>query len=949
MAKQQGKQKQKKKRAKHLLSGPEAVAMKAASEKPAKGNNPFETIWSRRKFDIVGKKRRGEERRVGLARSQAIEKRKKTLLKEYERSGKSSVFMDNRIGEQDEALGEFDKAILRFQHERQLKLKRKSKYNLSDGEEEDSENFQGASLSRRDDFDEEILPEDDDNSVFAEIGEDTAVRRGSHDHGMYNPSKNLLQDEDENNHKTKKQVMEEIISKSKFYKAQKAKDKEEDESLMEKLDNDFTSLAQSEALLHLTQPNKMNALKSLLKNNIKKPVKEGVPVPAGENREAALKEQPDAYDRLVREMVMDMRARPSDRLKTVEEIAQEERERLELLEEERKKRMLASDESGDESDDEKDDGGEDLDRPEKLRSLSGDDLGDSFSSEKTLANKKGWVDEIIEREDMDHTEDEEDGSSEGSQSEDDQRDDDDDDEDSDSTGSDSDDENRDLLSVKNWEQSDDDDLSSDEEEEAKDERGMKKVEDNGSSKKDKQEVLPGSKKSSESAKPPSAKQETLPFVIEAPTSLTELSSLLDNRSNNEIVEAINRIRACSAIKLASENRRKMQVFYGVLLQYFAVLANKKPLNFTLINLMVKPLLEMSVETPYFAAICARQRLMHTRTQFVEQIKNSEISSWPSVKTLLLLKLWSMIFPCSDFRHVVMTPATLLMCEYLMRCPIMTGQDVAVGSFLCSMMLLITKHSRKFYPEVMTFLWTLLISATERETVLHQQHQVDNLMELKLKPWLCLHSPVSEVSPLDFIKIMELPADSPVFGSDAFKASVLFSVIQTIRGYVNLYEEFSSFPEIFSPVSSLLQEVQKQDNLPNSLLETIDDDVQLIKKKVYEHHTSREPLQMRKQKPVPIRLLNPKFEEDFVKGRDYDPDRERVERRKLNKLLKREAKGAARELRKDNHFLFGVKEREQKLLEEERTEKYGKALAFLQEQEHAFKSGQLGKGGRKRRR
>ncbi|KAK1293044.1 hypothetical protein QJS10_CPB17g02100 [Acorus calamus] len=835
MTKQQGKQKQKKKRAKHLLSGPEAVAMKAASEKPAKGNNPFETIWSRRKFDIVGKKRRGEERRVGLARSQAIEKRKKTLLKEYERSGKSSVFMDNRIGEQDEALGEFDKAILRFQHERQLKLKRKGKYNLSDGEEEDSENFQEASLSRRDDFDEEILPEDDDDSVFAEIGgrddehettieedkvgsnwwasmllkdgegwkswkkilennliEDTAVHRGSHDHGMYNPSKNLLQDEDENNHKTKKQVMEEIISKSKFYKAQKAKDKEEDESLMEKLDNDFTSLAQSEALLHLTQPNKMNALKSLLKSNIKKPVKEGVPVPAGENREATVKEQPDAYDRLVREMVMDMRARPSDRLKTVEEIAQEERERLELLEEERKKRMLASDESGDESDDEKDDGGEDLDRPEKLRSLSGDDLGDSFSSEKMLANKKGWVDEIIEREDMDHTEDEEDGSSEGSQSEDDQGDN-DDDEDSDSAGSDSDDENRDLLSVKNWEQSDDDNLSTDEEEEAKDERGMKKVEDDGSSKKDKQEVLPGSKKSSESAKPPSAKQETLPFVIEAPTSLTELSSLLDNRLPNK--------------------------------------------------------------------------------------------------------------------------------------------------------------SRKFYPEVITFLQTLLLSVTERETVLHQQHQVDNLMELKLKPWLCLHSPVSEVSPLDFLKIMELPADSPVFGSDAFKASVLFSVIETIRGYVDLYEEFSSFPEIFSPVSSLIQEVQKQDNLPNSLLETIDDVVQLIKKKVYEHHTSREPLQMRKQKPVPIRLLNPKFEEDFVKGRDYDPDRERVERRKLNKLLKREAKGAARELRKDNHFLFGVKEREQRLLEEERTEKYGKALAFLQEQEHAFKSGQLGKGkgGRKRRR
>lgn len=88
----------------------------------------------------------------------------------------------------------------------------------------------------------------------------------------------------------------------------------------------------------------------------------------------------------------------------------------------------------------------------------------------------------------------------------------------------------------------------------------------------------------------------------------------------------------------------------------------------------------------------------------------------------------------------------------------------------------------------------------------------------------------------------------------------------------------------------------------------------------------------------------------MKGRDYDPDRERAERRKLKKLVKREAKGAARELRKDNSFIFEVKEKDKALLEDERAENYGKARAFLQEQEHAFKSGQLGKGkGRKRRR
>ena len=112
-------QKNKKKKKKTKSSGPKSKSMKV-SEPPKP--NPFENIWSRRKFDILGKKRKGEERRIGLARSLGIQKRKQTLLKEYEQSTKSSVFLDNRIGEQGEALPEFDKALLRSQRHRQVRV-----------------------------------------------------------------------------------------------------------------------------------------------------------------------------------------------------------------------------------------------------------------------------------------------------------------------------------------------------------------------------------------------------------------------------------------------------------------------------------------------------------------------------------------------------------------------------------------------------------------------------------------------------------------------------------------------------------------------------------------------------------------------------------------------------------------------------------------------------------
>lgn len=65
----------------------------------------------------------------------------------------------------------------------------------------------------------------------------------------------------------------------------------------------------------------------------------------------------------------------------------------------------------------------------------------------------------------------------------------------------------------------------------------------------------------------------------------------------------------------------MQVFYGVLVQYFAVLADEKPLKLNKLNLFVRPLIEISFEIPYFAAICARQRLMRIRNQMSEDLKN----------------------------------------------------------------------------------------------------------------------------------------------------------------------------------------------------------------------------------------------------------------------------------------------------------------------------------------
>ncbi|EMS51472.1 hypothetical protein TRIUR3_21500 [Triticum urartu] len=877
---------------------------RGAGAAAAERSNPFEAIWSRRKFDVLGKKRKGEERRTSRSRSDAIHKRENTLLKEFEQSAKSSVFHDRRIGERDETLPEYDKAILRQQREHMAKLKRASKFNLSDEEDdEDSHTLLG-----NDDFNEEVPIGDDSD----EEGNTLSKKRLSLQSSDL-PSETDLPGET-HGHKSKKEVMSEIILKSKFYKfsnlgicffsklfakAQKAKEKEQDEHLVDKLDSDFALLAQTPELLSLTESARVNTHK-----NNSSTIHKGSSGLTG--KEIFNKEKPDAYDKLVKEMVMDQRARPSDRTKTPEELAQEEKERLEKLEKERHKRMLGTAESSDEEDDDSEDGDHHM-RADNSKPISGDDLGDSFSFDEPTKRKKGWVDEIYENEGRKIGE----GVASGDEGSDDSGEDEDEDEEDAGDEEDSSDDDFRNMPARDWEQSDDDEvaLEEDEKDDVKDKEqviGEKVMKTNAQN----------LKRVSNAKQKPHGKDEDLPFVIEAPNNLQDLSSLVDGRSETEIAEIISRIRTCNSIRLTPENRKKMQVFYGVLLQYFAVLATQSPVKFKVIETLVKPLVEMSGETPYFAAICARERLIHTRARLCEDIKVPGKSSLPSLKTLLLLRLWSLIFPCSDFRHAVATPMLLLMCEYLMRCPIQSGRDAAVGSFLCSMVLAATKESKKFCPEAISFLQTLLVTSLKGEV----SNQInDQFMELKtLKPWLHISEQMHEVNRMNILDLMSMDPDSPFFASDNFKAGVLLSVAECLRGFVIIHEGLCSFPEIFMPVSSLLQQIMEKSELPALLQEIFQDVIDLIKKRSDEHHASREPLQMRKQKPEPIKQLNPKFEENYVKGLDYDPDRERARLKKLKKQVKSEKRGAMSELRKDSYFMAAVKEKERMKHEQERS-------------------------------
>lgn len=193
------------------------------------------------------------------------------------------------------------------------------------------------------------------------------------------------------------------------------------------------------------------------------------------------------------------------------------------------------------------------------RAISGDDLGDFSPVSEGLSNKQGWVDKILEGEALDDEDVTTSGDSENSEEEDGQGEESDDDDHLEENDANAD-ESSNRLSTRDWEQSDEYIDT-----ELEEEDGRERLLDKKGSGMDKN--IEGLRvdninkhKGNTPPKQPPVIEKALPYVIDAPKSLEELSLLLNNGSDDEVVEAVSRIRKCNAIRLSAENRKKMQAY-----------------------------------------------------------------------------------------------------------------------------------------------------------------------------------------------------------------------------------------------------------------------------------------------------------------------------------------------------------------------------------------------------
>ncbi|XP_030598426.1 nucleolar protein 14 [Archocentrus centrarchus] len=830
-------------------------------------NNPFEVKINRKKFDVLGRKSKHDVGLPGVSRSKAISKRKETLLKEYKQKNKSSKFIDRRFGEYDTKMAPEDKILQRFTMERQRVHEKKDVYNLN--EEEELTHY-GQSLAEMEKFNDIVNSDDESEEKGLLSAELTASHFGGGGGLLRKKTSGEQQEEQEGAQraKTRQELIEELIQKSKQEKRERQVQREEAQELTEKLDQEWKNI---QALMVKKTPKAERADKP--------------------------EEKPkrDEYDMMVRELGFEMKAQPSEKMKTPEELAKEEREKLQKLEADRLRRMMG-DEVGDGA--------------QSQIHLSADDLNDGFildkHDKKTLAYQDGKWNLGEEEAEEDEGEDEEEG--EGDSGEEQESDAEEEDEvEEEEEGSDEEDGHSDLDSEQESENEEDKEASA-------------------KPKKTKEEMR---------AQQEAAKSE-LPYTFAAPESYSDLKNMLCGHTSDNQRLIVARTQKSNHPSLAVGNKLKLQKLFGFLLEYIGELAVRSPPELTTIDKLMPEVYALCQMFPEAACKSMQSILGDAAHSMEEVIEAKGHAAFPTLDMLIYLKVTALLFPTSDFRHPVTTPALLFISQALTKCPVRSLRDLTSGLVLCCLAVEYISFSKRFLPELINFLAGTLHLAVQDKASLGYSVVPPFRTSGKYSDLLVMSSSESCRSwskkslPLSATQKLDLENDPD---RDNHRLMCLSTCLDLVKRCCLLYKDFPSFAHIFQPIRTLLSKHLSTQMLPEPLQKLNSEILESISSAPATHST----LVFDKKKPIPLKLLTPKIVEVLDYGKKRGSTREEREEQRLKHKYKKEFKGALREIRKDSRFLAREKLNEAMNRDAERKRKVKELMGSLATQEGEWKA------------
>uniref|UniRef100_A0A060TAV4 ARAD1D23034p n=1 Tax=Blastobotrys adeninivorans TaxID=409370 RepID=A0A060TAV4_BLAAD len=769
--------------------------------------NPFDIKVNRQKQHVFGQNTQGSMGRPALAKQQREEARMKAFKSEQARKNKVGGILDRRFGENDATMTPEEKMLARFTRERQARVSKNSLFNLEDDDDEATLAPYGQSLSLADDFE----AEDGDMSMSDE--ELQEIRRKRNKLAL-----DAAEEDDEDTEeaperkKSKKEVMNEIIAKSKLHKYERQQARQEDMAVIDEL-------------------NKRDNIDALYEDLAKIDESGWTSGKGGSNKSV----ENATYDRSVRELAFDRRAQPADRTKTEEELQKEAKEKREALEKQRLARM----------------NGELIDEDEISEQEDYENLGDAgeFGLASSLAVPSGQSDDDEDASGQDS----EDGSESG---EDDEDEDEDEDEGEEAEGSE--DDFRDVL-----------------------DEGAGDGEINFLSARSSTKGAPSSSDIAKTGK------------STCPTTVKDLRNIVSGVPMQKFPEVIRQIITSHHARLAEGNKEKLAVLSTVLVDFILDLADEGDAEFgNIIDSLFGILKGLAEDHSEKLARHFRDKLAYFADTLQRMSNGAADKFEPSASFLLFFTIIGMLYSASDHFHPVVTPASLIICQYLASAPVTDVEHVYASVHLCGVMASYQKLSQRYVPEVVLALCRCIYLLTQSR----QSSTASSKIFLASGISKNLNIDYDQLSQAEAKKLRLRDCGKVPNSVEDYKCTLLLAAVGTVERVLKLWNGQSAYAEIASPVLNLIEPVRDSNKF-------IDDAYQKMKRTVKFSVDERSPLTLQSHKPIPIASLLPQFEDNYnPEKKSYDPDRQKQEISKLRAQIKKERKGALRDLRKDSQFV-----------------------------------------------
>ncbi|KAH6563837.1 hypothetical protein BASA60_010549 [Batrachochytrium salamandrivorans] len=873
-----------------------------------KEGNPFEMKFAKQKHDIIGRKVKGSIGRPGQTKKKSEDIRQKTLLVEMKNRNRESALIDRRIGEHDPNMSIEDKMLERFMREKTQRSGKSTMFNI-DSEEQELTHM-GQSLSNFSSFDdagfERVDDSDDDGNIDAKIVKYTHF-------GGFEEDK-----ADPDSHKSRNEIMKEVMAKSKMHKRERQRQKEVDLEIQDSLDADLEEIrgmlvpmsekpvTEGRMVISSDRAKLISGEIAVRPSEVKAPFKGHSDIHVEFNPPPQPKLDDD-YDKFVRELAYDRRAKPTDRIKNEDEIAQSEKNKLEKLEKERIRRMQ----------------GEDAEtvlekkRNSKKRSAQADDLGDvdygvhidntvSREAKLPLTYKDGKL--VNEKIFMSN------GNAEYDSQEEDESETDDD--------------------TDNSDDSDDGDTDSDAESDEDD------SDESVASNESEADAVKVCKPKTKRAERDTSLEPDFEIIDEDDLDAGQYESNFDEDaefSNEDDSNADSSDNDSSSLKesdapLGPEYKKRLAALSAVLLEYRDYVTALVPSDIESLKALEGHTVELGRQFCAQTAEFSLQRIASIQDSFIKSMATGSKKKigFPSLSDLYFFRIVGEIFSTSDLQHIVVTPTILIMGQFLAQCPISTAQDAMSGLFLCEIFTEYICLSRRYVPEIVNFLNRICASCLAVKSIEITSHI----------PLPSMINPILAIKDFSVEPALLRVSTIPLFAKSKFltesvKVSLLAQAAHLLSNCSRIWNETGCNIEIFEATVMLLKLIPQSD-LSEKSLQFIKKAQDNIVSQITSAALKRRPLQMQKRKAIAITTYVPKFQEGYSHDRRYDPDRERAENAKVRSQFKKEQKGAERELRKDSAFVARQQLQDTKEKDAAYKKKMDKIMGQLSSQEGAMR-------------